>query len=303
MNTLSIILPCYNEGEILEHTYEVLTESLVRINRSYEIILVDDGSSDDTFKIIQRLRQRDSHIYGIQLSRNFGKEGVLLAGLMASKGDLVAVMDADLQDPPTLLAEMIRLIEEEGYDQVGTYRQSRRSQSFLTRLFSEAYYRTYNVYSHHQIKHNEREYRMMSRVVVDELIKLLERNRYIKALWSLIGFKTFYIGYEDVDRVGGKTKYNLSGKLKLAFRNIFSASSRPLNLIKNTTILYALVLLVASFFAQSLSLDRTVLIIGWLFLVQFIFLTLISIYLGNIYLETKQRPNFIIREALESETL
>jgi len=300
MNTLSVIIPCYNEAEILQQTYSTLSIELKKIGRPYEVIFVDDGSVDDTFNIISTIRAQDEHIGGIQLSRNFGKEGVLLAGLVASRGDLVVVMDADLQDPPSLLSEMIHLIENEGYDQVGTYRLSRKTQGFLTRIFSESYYRTYNANSYHRVHHNEREFRMMSRLVVDVLIRFQEKNRYLKSLWSWVGFKTYFIGYEDIDRIGGKTKYNIQSKLKVAFHNIFAASSRPLSIIKNVTFIYAVLLIGLTLSSEMLKLDVTHLVVGWLFLVQFIFLSLLSVYVGNTYLESKQRPNYVIRQSHES---
>ena len=212
MNSLSIIIPCYNEEAVLEMTYQALNSELKKLNREYEILFVNDGSKDRTFDIINDLSNRDTHVGGISLSRNFGKEGVLKAGLAHAKGDLIVVMDADLQDPPSLLHEMMRLIEEEGYDQVGTYRSSRKSQGIATRLFSEAYYRTFNFFSDVKVPINEREYRMMSRKVVNTILLFSEQNRYIKSLWSWVGFKTTHIGYEDIDRAAGKTKYNIKKK-------------------------------------------------------------------------------------------
>jgi glycosyltransferase involved in cell wall biosynthesis len=301
MNALSIIIPSYNEEAVLELTYRELTKELLKLNRPYEILFIDDGSKDRTLEIIRTLAKDDSCVGGISLSRNFGKEGVLKAGLAAAKGDLIVVMDADLQDPPSLLSEMIRLIEEEGFDQVGTYRLSRKSQGIMTRLFSEAYYRTYNFYSDVKIPINEREYRMMSRKVVETLLKFSEQNRYIKSLWSWVGFKTTHIGYEDIDRAAGKTKYNIRNKLKLAKHNIMAASDRPLKMVSMFTLWYWIGLIILVIYQLLSSTLNAYLLWFGLIGIQFIILSVIADYVGKTYLEAKQRPNFIISEVIESE--
>jgi len=301
MRSLSVIIPCYNEEAVLEITYKALSVELKKLNRDYEIIFVNDGSKDHTFSIIEKLAQVDKHVGGISLSRNFGKEGVLKAGLESAKGDLVVVMDADLQDPPSLLPEMIRLIEEEGYDQVGTYRLSRKTQGLFTGLFSVMYYKVYNILSDVKIPINEREYRMMSREVVDTILMFSEQNRYIKSLWSWVGFNTTHIGYEDIDRAAGKTKYNIPNKLRLAKHNILSASDKPLKYISKITFWYAFALIVYSIYSTIFVGLNSSLLWGWLFLVQFVFLSIIADYIGKTYIESKNRPNFIVSEKFESE--
>lgn len=301
MYSLSIIIPCYNEEAVLEITYKVLSEELMKINREYEIIFVNDGSKDKTYSIIEKLASKDKHICGISLSRNFGKEGVLKAGLEHSKGDLVVVMDADLQDPPSLIPEMIRLIEEEGYDQVGTYRLSRKTQGFFTGLYSQMYYRIFNYFSDVKVPLNEREFRMMSRKVVNTLLLFSEQNRYIKSLWSWVGFRTTHIGYEDIDRAAGKTKYNIPNKIKLAKHNILASSDKPLKFISKITFIYGLCLVSYTIFSFLMNVFNSQLIWAWLFLVQCIFISIIADYVGKIYLESKNRPNYIIDRIIESE--
>lgn len=301
MNTLSVIIPCYNEEAVLEITYQALSKELKKLNRDYEIIFVNDGSKDRTFSIIQKIAETDIHVGGISLSRNFGKEGVLKAGLAESRGDLVVVMDADLQDPPSLLPEMIRLIEEEGYDQVGTYRLSRKTQGLFTGLFSITYYKVYNMFSDVKVPMNEREYRMMSRKVVNTLIQFSEQNRYIKSLWSWVGFKTTHIGYEDIDRAAGKTKYNIPNKLKLAKHNILAASDKPLKFVSKFTTFYGVLLaLFTCYLLIQNKIDGSILW-AWIAFIQFIFLSVIAEYVGKVYIETKHRPNYIISEKFESE--
>lgn len=309
MNTLSIIIPCYNEEDVLHLTYEQLSKVCQSLQRDYEILFVDDGSNDQTYPIIQALSKDDKHIGGISLTRNFGKEGVILAGLEAAKGDLIAVMDADLQDPPELLTEMIRLIEEDGYDQVGTYRKSRSSQTFLTRFFSEAYYRSFNLLSDRPIPLNEREYRMMKRNVVETILKMDERNRYIKGLWTWVGFKTTHIGYDDIERAGGKTKYNIKNKFKLAFRNIISANVKPLSIVHKLTWLFVAAFWIYALYHGYYRLTYGVVSSSWslpVFLIlliaqfQFIVFSLFAFYLSAIYLESKQRPNYLVKDRFES---
>lgn len=301
MRSLSVIIPCYNEEAVLEITYKVLSDELKKLNRDYEIIFVNDGSKDNTYLIIEKIAKTDKHVGGISLSRNFGKEGVLKAGLEYAKGKLVVVMDADLQDPPHLLPEMIRLIEEEGFDQVGTYRLSRKTQGIFTGLFSVTYYKVFNFFSDVKVPMNEREYRMMSRKVVDTLLLFSEQNRYIKSLWSWVGFKTTHIGYEDIDRAAGKTKYNIPNKLKLAKHNILSASDKPLKYVSKITLWYAIGLVLFTLFTLIDKGFEMTLVWAWLFLVQFLFLSIIAEYTGKTYLESKNRPNYVISEKFESE--
>lgn len=300
MRSLSIIIPCYNEEAVLNMTYQALSEELKKLNRDYEILFVNDGSKDRTFEIVETLCKNDQHVGGISLSRNFGKEGVLKAGLAHAKGDLIVVMDADLQDPPSLLPEMMRLIEEEGYDQVGTYRSSRKSQGIATRLFSEAYYRTFNFFSDVKVPINEREFRMMSRKVVNTILLFSEHNRYIKSLWSWVGFKTTHIGYEDIDRAAGKTKYNIKNKLKLAKHNILASSDKPLKFAGVFTMLFGVILIAYSAYLL-VTFNLTVnLIWAWLLWIQFVMLSVIADYVGKTYLESKHRPNYIITKSIES---
>ena len=300
MRSLSIIIPCYNEEAVLNMTYQALSEELKKLNRDYEILFVNDGSKDRTFEIVETLCKNDQHVGGISLSRNFGKEGVLKAGLAHAKGDLIVVMDADLQDPPNLLPEMMRLIEDEGYDQVGTYRTSRKSQGIATRLFSEAYYRTYNFFSDVKVPLNEREFRMMSRKVVNTILLFSEQNRYIKSLWSWVGFKTTHIGYEDIDRAAGKTKYNIKNKLKLAKHNILASSDKPLKFAGIFTMLFGVILIAFSTYLL-ITFNLTVnLIWAWLMWIQFVMLSVIADYVGKTYLESKHRPNYIITKSIES---
>lgn len=301
MNSLSIIIPCFNEEAVLEITYKVLSKELKEIRRDYEIIFVNDGSKDETFSIIEELARNDKNVSGISLSRNFGKEGVLKAGLQYSKGDLIVVMDADLQDPPHLIPEMIKLIEEEGYDQVGTYRLSRKTQGFFTGLYSQMYYRVFNFFSDVKVPLNEREFRMMSRKVVDTILLFSEQNRYIKSLWSWVGFKTTHIGYEDINRAAGKTKYNIPNKLKLAKHNILASSDKPLKFISIITLFYGFGLFLYTIYLVLINNFNSKLIWAWLFLTQFMFISIIADYVGKTYIESKNRPNYIIDRIVESE--
>lgn len=304
MNTLSIIIPCYNEEEVLEKTFLELNNVLNNLNRPSEIIFVDDGSQDQTYAIIQKIAKEHSNVSGISLSRNFGKEGVIEAGLKHAKGDMIALMDADLQDPPYLLSEMIRLIEVEGFDQVGTFRTTRNSQSLVTRLFSEMYYRLFNLVNNVRVKNNEREYRMMTKKVVNILLQCHEQGRYIKDLWTWVGFKTTYLGYEDIDRAGGKTKYNIIKKLKLAKKNILVSSIQPLKWVNYFALIYLIFTLLLTFeviLSNQFKLEPFNLLFLWILAFLFIFMGILSEYLAIVVFEVKKRPNYIIRESFESD--
>jgi glucosyltransferase len=300
MKSLSVIIPCFNEEAVIQHTYQKLKEQLERLSYRYEIIFVDDGSSDETYQILTSIKASDRKVALVKLSRNFGKEGVIAAGLELAKGDFVALMDADLQDPPSLLPEMLKRLET-GDDQVGTYRSSRKSQTFLTSIFSNLYYHLFNSNAEFKVHPNEREYRLMNRKVVQAILQHPEKQRYIKNLWNRVGFKTSYIGYEDIERFAGKTKYSFKKKFKLAIHNVVASSPKPMDGILKGSVLYWGVLSVYSVYAvfnQSVNLGLVVL---WILALQFAMLSLLAIYGKQIYDEVKQRPMYLIDEVLESE--
>lgn len=298
MNSISVVIPCYNEEEVLELTYRTVSKVLKKIGREYEIVFVNDGSIDSTWQLIKRFSKRDGHVGGVCLSRNRGRESALMAGFEHVKGDIVVCMDADLQDPPALLPKMLELMEKGGYDQVGTLRKNRDSQSKLVGFLSESYYKTFNLFSKKvKIKVNEREYRMMRKEVVDAILAHKEKVRYMKAIWSQVGYKTTYIEYEDVERAAGKSKYSIPKLWNLGVNYVLDYAEYLLR----TPVYFGLVLFLISIiclFINSISGTLKIILFGFSFV--FIFMGLLGIYVSKIYTETKNRPLYIASEVIKS---
>ena len=223
---LSIVTPCLNEEEALPFFYKELSRYIKDIN--YELIIVDDGSKDDTVKVALKLKEEDPNIKILSFSRNFGKEAAILAGLRESSGDLVVLIDADLQDPPRLLKEMIKILEDEKYDSVATYRVSRKGEPPIRSFFARLFYRLINKMIDVQIVDGARDYRMMKRPMVDAILKMSEYHRFSKGIFAWVGFETYYLEFENVKRVAGETKWSFWGLFKYAIDGIVAFSTLPL---------------------------------------------------------------------------
>ena len=232
MKLISIVVPCYNEEEALPFYYKAVTPILKQLEPDYEIIFVDDGSKDQTATIIKDLAKQDSHVKYCIFSRNFGKESAMYAGLEKSKGDYVAIMDADLQDPPALLKQMYDAIKNEGYDSVGTRRVTRKGEPPIRSFFARMFYKIINKMSDIEMVDGARDYRLMKRQVVDAIISLKEYNRYSKGLFSFVGFNTKWIEYENVERVAGETKWSFWKLLLYAIDGVVAFSTAPLATFK-----------------------------------------------------------------------
>ena len=209
MSLVSIIVPCYNEEESLPLFYRAISNVQKSISEySFEILFVDDGSKDNTLSIIKNLAQKNSDIKYISFSRNFGKEAAIYAGLKASSGDYVAIMDADLQDPPQLLPQMLRYITEEHYDSVATRRVTRKGEPPIRSFFARCFYKLINKISKTEIVDGARDYRLMTRQFVNSLISMKEYNRFSKGLFGWVGYKTKWLEFENVERAAGQTKWS-----------------------------------------------------------------------------------------------
>lgn len=213
-HTLSIVVPCFNEEDSLPLFYreaqKAASELKTLLGYRTEYIFVDDGSSDSTLAILRELHETDNDVHYVSFSRNFGKESALYAGLKASHGEYIATLDADLQDPPSLLPQMVQFLEEhEDYDCVATRRETRRGEPPVRSFFARLFYRIINKLSKTEIVDGARDYRCMSRKFVDAVLSLKEVNRFSKGIFSWVGFKTHWISYENIERVAGKTKWNL----------------------------------------------------------------------------------------------
>ena len=229
MKKLSIVVPCFNEEDSIPYFYEEIKKVTKDMNVDLELIFVDDGSKDKTLEVIKD-KANDKDVKYISFSRNFGKEAAMYAGLEASTGDYTTAMDVDLQDPPSLLPEMIRLIEKEGYDCVATKSTSRNGYSFLRKTFTKWFYDIIGKLSKTEMVPGARDYRLMTRKMVNAIVEMKEYNRYSKGLFSFVGFKTKWIEFENQERVAGTTKWNFWKLFSYALDGIVGFSTAPLTM-------------------------------------------------------------------------
>lgn len=303
---ITLVVPCYNEAEALPLFYTETIKTISKIpHYNFEFLFVDDGSRDNTISIIKDLAASDHRIKYLTFSRNFGKEAAMLAGLEHAQGNLVAIMDADLQDPPSLLPEMIKYIEE-GYDCVATRRVSRKGEPPIRSFFARCFYKLINRLSKTEMVDGARDYRLMTRQMVNSIIECREYNRYSKGLWSFVGYKTKWIEYENIERIAGETHWSFWQLFKYAIDGIVAFSTVPLTLAAFLGIIFCLI----AFIAIIVIICKTLMfgdpVNGWpslacliLFVggVQLFFIGILGEYLAKTYLETKNRPKYIIKES------
>jgi len=306
MNKISIIVPCYNEEKSLPLFYEELIKNINQFeNVDFEFIFVNDGSKDDTLNCIKELNTKDNRVKYISFSRNFGKESAIYAGLENATGDFVTLMDADLQDPPSLLLEMYKSVKEENYDAVGTRRTTRKGEPVIRSFFARMFYKIINKMSKIEMVDGARDFIFMKRIVVDSILSLKEYNRYSKGLFSFVGFNVKWIEYENIQRVAGETKWSFWKLFAYALEGITAFSTTPLILASVIGLLFCLVsfVLIVAIIIKTLCFgDPTS---GWPSLVCIIFMVsgiqlfslgIIGQYLSKTYLEVKKRPIYIVRE-------
>ncbi len=304
---ISIVVPCYNEEEALPFFYEAFSELTEQMREQrFELILVDDGSHDRTLMLMERLASADSRIRYLAFSRNFGKEAAIYAGLRAARGAYVALMDADLQDPPSLLPEMYKAVTEEGYDSVATRRVDRQGEPPIRSFFARLFYRLMNRISKTELVDGARDYRLMNRKFVNALLSLEEYNRFSKGLFGWVGFKTKWLEYENVERVAGETKWSFFKLLLYAVEGIIAFSTVPLVI---ATVLGILCCLLAFGGAGFIILRKIIFgdpIQGWASTISILLLLggaqllamgVLGQYLAKTYLETKKRPVYIVKES------
>lgn len=232
MEKISIVVPCYNEEEVLEMFYEEMNKVVlqkIKEEYEYELLFIDDGSKDKTLEILKNMKEKDNNIRIISFSRNFGKESAMYAGLENSKGDLVAIMDADLQHPPEKILEMLDGIKE-GFDVVTTVRKDRKGEGKIRSAFSRLFYKVMHGSSNVEIKQGAQDYRMMKRQVVDSILSLKEYNRFSKGIFSWVGFNVKYIEVTNKERAAGKSKWSFWGLFQYAKEGIVSFSTMPLKI-------------------------------------------------------------------------
>ena len=306
---LSIVVPCYNEQEALPFYYKeicrVAGEMKASHGADFEFIFVDDGSKDDTLSIARGLRRQDKRVRYISFSRNFGKEAGILAGLEAARGDYVAMMDADLQDPPALLPEMLDALLKEDYDCAATRRTTRKGEPPIRSFFARMFYKIINRMSDADIVDGARDYRLMRRRMVDAILALPEYNRFSKGIFGWVGFRTKWLEYVNVERVAGETKWSFWKLFRYSLEGIVAFSTAPLALASLMGIAFCALAFVMILFIIARTLlfgDPTS---GWPSLVCIIFLCsgvqlfcmgVLGQYLAKTYMEVKRRPVYIVRE-------
>lgn len=303
---ISIVVPCYNEQESLPIFYkEINRVSNEMKNVDFEILFINDGSSDDTLKILRELSKKDSRIRYISFSRNFGKEAGMYAGLSNATGDYVAIMDADMQDPPVMIKDMYKSIQEEGYDCVALYSSKHDDYTILRKFFTKCWYKLISAISSTPQVPGARDFRLMKRKMVDAIIEMAEYNRYTKGIFSFVGFDTKWIDYKAPDRVAGKSKFNFIKLFKYAMEGILAFSTMPLVISAFLGLIFCLI----SFIAIIVIIVKTLVfgdpVGGWpslacliIFMggIQLFFLGIFGMYLSKTYLEVKKRPIYIIKE-------
>lgn len=306
---ISLIVPCYNEQEALPYFYEEICKVMASMEQggaSFELLLIDDGSRDQTLSLIKELAQKDERVRYLSFSRNFGKEAAMYAGFCHAKGDFVAVMDADMQDPPSLLPKMYEWVASGEYDSVATRRETRAGEPVLRSFFARLFYRIINRISDADIVDGARDFRLMSRKMVDAIVSMGEYSRFSKGIFGWVGFKTKWLPYENVERVAGETKWSFWKLFQYSISGIVNFSEAPLTIASVTGLLccgislLSVILIIARklLFGDAVagwaSLACIIIFIGGL---QLLCLGIIGQYLAKTYLETKKRPVYIVKES------
>lgn len=307
MKRLTAIVPCYNEEENVRCFYEEFIRNRSFFEEkelAYELIYVDDGSTDATAARVRELAAEDSDVHLISFSRNFGKEAAMYAGMQAASGEFVAIMDADLQDPPSLLPELYSYLEQ-GYDTAATRRTTRTGEPRIRSFFARCFYRLINRWSETEIVDGARDYRLMTRQVVDAVLSMSEYCRFSKGIFGWVGFKTKWVEYENIERSRGQTKWNFWSLFKYAIDGIVGFSTVPLKIASVTGLLFcgiSLLLILVTIVRKLVFGDPTS---GWPSLVciilmvggvQMLCLGAVGQYLEKTYLEVKHRPVYIVKE-------
>ena len=307
MSLLSVIVPCYNEEESVELFYTELIKNDAFFRDKgvdIEILYINDGSRDNTAAEVKKLHEKDERVRLISFSRNFGKEAGMYAGLQKSKGDYVVIMDVDLQDPPSLLPEMFSWVEQ-GYDSVATRRVTRKGEPPIRSFFARMFYRLMKKISQTEMMDGARDYRLMTRQMVDAILDMTEYNRFTKGIFGWVGFETKWIEYENVERARGETKWNFWKLLLYSFDGITAFSTMPLSIASFMGVLFCVVAFLFIIFIVVRKLIFGDPVSGWPSLVciilmtsgvQFFCIGIVGQYLAKTYMEVKNRPIYIVKE-------
>lgn len=303
---LSLIIPCFNEQECLNAFYNEAIKVVKDLDCEYEMIFVDDGSTDSTLTLLKELASKDKGVIYLSFSRNFGKEAAMYAGFSNATGDYVAVMDADLQDPPALLKEMVAILDSGEYDSVATRRVTRKGEPPIRSWFAKRFYKFINKVSDADIVDGARDFRLMKKGMVDAILAMSENGRFSKGIFGWIGFRTYWLPYENVERVAGNTKWNFTSLLRYAFDGIMMFSSAPISAVFWLGVILFVLSIICLFTLAILKFACGIIISDCLFVVsaillmgaiQTICLGIIGKYIDKTYTETKNRPHYIISQS------
>ena len=305
MKKLSLIIPCYNESKTIPLFYPEVCRVTADLPYELELLFIDDGSRDDTLGFLKKLSENDDRVSYISFSRNFGKEAAMYAGFCNATGDYVAVMDADLQDPPALLPEMLDILASGEYDSVATRRVSRKGEPVIRSFFARQFYKIINKISDADVVDGARDFRLMKREMVDAIVKMGEVNRFSKGIFGWIGFRTYWLPYENVERVAGETKWSFWKLLIYAVDGAVNFSSAPLHLaswmgfgmtgLAFLSLIFIVVrkLLYGDPVAGWASTVCVIIFIGG---IQLFCIGIVGEYLAKTYTEVKHRPHYIVSE-------
>ena len=303
---LSLIIPCFNEQESIPVFYKEAKAVLEGMDTDYELLFVDDGSKDHTLEILRRLSREDSHVFYLSFSRNFGKEAAMYAGFCHVRGDWAAVMDVDLQDPPSMLPEMLKILLTGEYDSVAARRTTREGEPLVRSLFARKFYQLMNRISDADIVDGARDFRLMKREMVDTVVRIGEYNRFSKGIFGWVGFRTYWYPYENISRAAGETKWTFWKLARYAVDGVINFSQAPLSIAS----WFGLFMTAVSFLAVAVIAVRRLVwgdpVAGWASMVCILMLVggiqlfcmgIMGQYISKIYLEVKKRPHYIVAES------
>ncbi len=303
---VSLIIPCYNEEEVLPILHEELCRVCGGLDKyTFEFLFVNDGSKDNTLDVLKKMSETDDRVVYLSFARNFGKEAAMYAGFCNAKGEYVAVMDADMQDPPSLLPEMLAILERGEYDSVATRRSTRKGEPRIRSFFARRFYKIINKISDADVVDGARDFRLMRRDMVDAIVKMGEYNRFSKGIFGWVGFRTYWLSYDNIERAAGQTKWSFWKLFKYSIDGIVNFSQVPLSIASWTGVTFTVVsfiMVLIVFFRRLIFGDpvagwaSTACIIMFIGGVQLFCMGIMGQYLAKIYLETKRRPHFIISD-------
>lgn len=303
---VSLVIPCYNEEEVLPILHDELSRVCGELTKyEFEFLFVNDGSKDNTLGVLKTMAERDERVVYLSFARNFGKEAAMYAGFCNAHGDYVAVMDADMQDPPSLLPEMLAILEQGEYDSVATRRASRKGEPCIRSFFARRFYKIINRISDADVVDGARDFRLMRRDMVEAIVKMGEYNRFSKGIFGWVGFRTYWLSYDNVERAAGKTKWSFWKLFKYSIDGIVNFSQVPLSIASWTGVTFTVIsfiMVLVVFFRRLFFGDpvagwaSTACIIMFIGGVQLFCMGIMGQYLAKIYLETKHRPHFIISD-------